>query len=235
MRWALYLWPGMVALWTRGAWAGLVVAIAFAALLNVAMLGTWVWSEWLNGWQWWAAWSMVAATSAGALAYGDGPRFAGRAAPGLALDGADDLLAAAQREYLRTHWVEAEMLLRRQLVRHPADAAARLLLATLFRHTGRYDEARRELRQIESLNDGHVWSWEVERERLLLGAEATSGTSGAKLSEEDTSEERMVEHPHKDESVTAGPRIYGGEPSSATDGPSDAAGYNRQRKMDDAA
>ena len=168
MRWALYLWPGMTALWTRGAYSGLAVALAFAALLNTGLLSTFVWTELLGDWQWWLVWSSVVAAAAGSLVYGDGPQMGRSAVTGRLIDPADDLLAAAQREYLRTHWVEAEMLLRRQLVRLPGDAAAGLLLATLFRHSGRDEEARHQLRRIEALNDGHDWCWEVERERRLL-------------------------------------------------------------------
>lgn len=177
MRWALYLWPGMVALWTRGAWAGLVVALAFAAVVNVALLGTFVWTELLVGWQWWLVWSTVVITAVGSLAHGNGPQPAHATGAGLLIDPADDLFATAQQEYMRSHWVEAEMLLRRLLVKLPGDAAARMLLATLFRHAGRYEEAQHELRRIEALNDGDDWCWEIERERDILDDNAAEDTN----------------------------------------------------------
>jgi hypothetical protein len=178
MRWALYLWPGMTAVWTRGAWAGLVVAVTFAAVLNVAILGTLVWSEWLVGWQFWAVWSGVAIAAIGSLAYGEGPNLGRGSSPSFLADPANDLFAAAQQEYLRTHWVEAEILLRRLLVKLPGDASARLMMATLFRHTGRYEEAQQELRRIEALNDGDNWCCEIETERTILN-DAESDTPEA--------------------------------------------------------
>ena len=48
MPWAVYLWPGLPQLAGRGSWAALAVAIGAAALLCVALLGTFVWTELLT-------------------------------------------------------------------------------------------------------------------------------------------------------------------------------------------
>ena len=42
------LWPGLPQLAVRGSWAGLVVAFGAAALLQLALLGTFVWTELLT-------------------------------------------------------------------------------------------------------------------------------------------------------------------------------------------
>ena len=39
------LWPGLPWLWLRGSRAGLLVAVAFAIVLDTAIVSTWVWTE----------------------------------------------------------------------------------------------------------------------------------------------------------------------------------------------
>ena len=42
LRYLTLLWPGMPWLWLRGSRAGLVLALAFAIVLDVAILTTWI-------------------------------------------------------------------------------------------------------------------------------------------------------------------------------------------------
>ena len=60
----------------------------------------------------------------------------------------DTLFNQAQREYLGGHWKEAEMLLERRIANAPRDMESRLLLATLFRHSRRLEQAGEELNDI---------------------------------------------------------------------------------------
>jgi thioredoxin-like negative regulator of GroEL len=83
------------------------------------------------------------------------------------------LFIAAQGEYLKGHWFEAENLLQEMLVRSPADVDAHLLLATLYRHTRRIDEAHERLRLMERLDGVERWQSEIGVERRLL-ARATA-------------------------------------------------------------
>ena len=48
VHWIAYLWPGLPHLWIRGSVAGLSLALAFSVLLNVLILATLVWPEWLD-------------------------------------------------------------------------------------------------------------------------------------------------------------------------------------------
>jgi tetratricopeptide (TPR) repeat protein len=194
--------------------------LAFAAVVNVALLGTFVWTELLSGWQWWLVWSTAVIAATGSLAHGDGPQPGRGTVAGRLVEPADDLFATAQQEYIRTHWVEAEVLLRRLLVKLPGDAAARLLLATLYRRTGRYKEAQHELRRIESLNDGDDWCWEIERERILLDDHATETT-------EEGFEETV--EPPADTDFAAD-----GEPHTDEDD-REAEGYSGQHELGEAA
>ena len=47
-RYVTLLWPGMPWLWLRGNVGGLVLALAFAVVLDLAIVGTWVYSEFFN-------------------------------------------------------------------------------------------------------------------------------------------------------------------------------------------
>ena len=84
-------------------------------------------------------------------------------------DSSHTLFNQAQREYLRGHWTEAESLLKRRLKLAERDIEARLLLATLFRHTERLDWASEQLLQLEKYDESVHWNFEIRRERELIG------------------------------------------------------------------
>lgn len=162
--WATYLWPGLPQLWTRGSWSALAVAAAAAALLNLALLGTFAWSELivpdLRSALWVAlgtAWTAAAVFSAvherrhGGLVGGDTGAF-----------------AEAQEHYLKGNWFEAERILASLLREDARDLEARLMLATLLRHTRRYDEAGGELDVLVRFEGAGKWELEIGRERELL-------------------------------------------------------------------
>jgi cytochrome c-type biogenesis protein CcmH/NrfG len=50
------------------------------------------------------------------------------------------------------------------------------MLATLYRHTRRYDEAAKQLDRLDRLDEAVKWRWEIERERELLKRKAALGT-----------------------------------------------------------
>jgi Tfp pilus assembly protein PilF len=81
---------------------------------------------------------------------------------------ADDLFRQALSEYLQGSFLAAENTLGRSLKHHPQDVEARLLLATLLRHTKRHDEARRELARLAQLEGAARWATEIEAERDKL-------------------------------------------------------------------
>jgi predicted Zn-dependent protease len=73
--------------------------------------------------------------------------------------------------YLKGNWIEAERLLGGLLRRDDRDVDARLMLATLLRHTRRFDEATRELNRLVRLEGAQKWALEIRREgELLTGA-----------------------------------------------------------------
>lgn len=83
----------------------------------------------------------------------------------------DDWLRQAQREYLREHWLEAELLARQILARQPCDVEARLLVASILRRTGRESEARQQLTRLAGDPRASPWVWEIETELGYLADE----------------------------------------------------------------
>lgn len=166
--WMLF-WPGLAGLWLRGHWLGLAGAVGFAAAVNLALLTTFVWPRLVSRdlppwavpvaawvlvlWLWTIGWKGAARI------------LAREAAKSLQPDAVSDaLLCEAQTEYLRGHWLEAESLLMRLLVRRPGDAEARLLLASVCRRSGHAEQARQQLAELARLPAAAVWRDEIAAE-----------------------------------------------------------------------
>ena len=136
---ATCFWPGLPRLWCRGEWSSLAAAVAFGAALNLVLVSSFVWPELLPSSLVLAGWLLVLAAC---CHFGDASRIA--VLPELLCTARVDdrgLFIRAQGEYLQGHWFEAEASLQQLLRRSPRDVDAGLMLATLYRHTRRYDEA----------------------------------------------------------------------------------------------
>lgn len=163
---ATYLWPGLPQLWHSGLWSGLLLAVGFAALLNLLVLASFVWIELLSplalrlGWlavgTLWCV-SVVISTLSGPRSR----RWRGKSP-------AEVLFREALDEYLQGNWFESERILDRLLRLHPRDVEARLMRATLYRHTRRYSEALAELTNLERFRDAQAWALEIESERQWI-------------------------------------------------------------------
>ena len=179
LSWITCLWPGLPRLWWRGDWKAFLGALAFAAALNLGLISGLVWNESLPGWLLVAGWSAIGLIWLVCAWHG------WRLLPELRGDGAspdeEGLFVRAQTEYLNRHWLEAEELLLKLLACRDQDAEARLMLATLYRHTGRVAEAGECLTRLERMDGGDRWGVEVARERRLLedsAADVDPGNSG---------------------------------------------------------
>jgi hypothetical protein len=151
----------------------LAVAVAAAALLNAVFLGTWFWTDifapglriicWvLLG----AAWSIAA----GYWAWKDRPGhpLAGRGPTAASGKSGGKVFEEAQEDYLKGNWFEAERKLNLLMRRDEHDLEARLLMATLLRHTKRFDDATHQLNLLVRLDGAHRWALEIRREGELL-------------------------------------------------------------------
>lgn len=158
-------------MWWRGDGKALLGALGFAAAVNLGLVSSLVWSASLPTWLLVAGWFALGAIWLGYAVHG------WRLIPILrGEDGSparEDLFVRAQAEYLNRHWLEAEELLHELLAEREQDAEARLMLATLYRHTGRPGEAADCLTRLERMDASQRWRVEIARERRLL---ETAGT-----------------------------------------------------------
>lgn len=156
-------WPGLLSLWYRGEIYSLAVAILFATLLNIAILSTLIWPEWLSVWLVRGLWCFIG----GASLWSFGLSVFCKSGIQKALPTAecDRLLCIAQTDYLRGEYFEAEASLHRILAGGYEDPEAALLLASILRRTGRYRQALDCLERLEKLDRAARWSIEIDSER----------------------------------------------------------------------
>ena len=193
MPWVTYLWPGLPQLWRHGLWWGLALAVSFGVLLNLLLMASLVWVEWLGRGGLWLGWIALGTLWFGALiasawhGWGVVPRVTGSA---------EAMFRTALGEYLKGNWFEAERVLTGLLEMRPRDAEARLLLATLLRHNARYGEAAQQLDRLELLQDASRWTLEigVERQAIAEGIE-NPGPANSGRAEPDEPDDSLVAAP----------------------------------------
>lgn len=175
--WLTYLWPGLPQICREGAWSGLATAIGFAALVNLGLSASLLWSElFVSGVRnlVWVAVVVVWGVSA-AISYRRSSRLPSQSN----YHPARDTYGEALDHYLKGNWFESEHLLQGLLANNPRDLDARLMLATLFRRTDRGHEAGRQLDQLERFDGSEKWETEISRERKLLEELQTAEASGS--------------------------------------------------------
>ena len=179
----LCLWPGLAPLWLRGSWVALLVAMLFAVALNYWLAVSLIWHEILPSAarQSFLAVLAIGWAGSGIWAY----RWQKRLPRGAAPPPDADPLAAAQTAYLRGHWIEAEQMLRKIIDVQPRDVESRLLLASLYRHTGRVTEATVELRHLERMESAVKWQWEIAQERGRIAERASEANDDSPTNDDD--------------------------------------------------
>ena len=172
MPWPTYLWPGLPQLARDGSWAALAVAVAAAVLLNAVLLSTFVWTDIVAPAPRIICWVFVGAAWTVAIGYWTwkdrpGHPRSGSASAAGKTDG--KTFEEAQAEYLKGNWFEAERKLNILLRHDEHDIEARLLMATLMRHTRRFDDATHQLNLLVRMDGAHRWALEIHGEGELLG------------------------------------------------------------------
>jgi len=144
------------------------VAVSFALVLNLVLASSLVWTELLPSVVRSAAWLLVGVmwVASAFASY----RWLGTIGFERADSTAEAWYASGVEEYLKGNWFEAEVAFGRLLHRDARDVEARLMLATLFRHTGRNEEARAHLVDLQRLAEADKWRQEIRRELELLAA-----------------------------------------------------------------
>jgi signal transduction histidine kinase len=169
MRWARWftpLWPGLTQLWFSGAWWGLAIGCGFAWLLNLAVVSTLVWTEWIDPWSRLGVWVLLI------VVWGVSLTLSFRQLLGFDPDQtaktAEDLFRHAQREYLSGNWIKAEQLLTQLLAANGKDVDAQLMMVSLLRRIGQLAEASERLRRLAAMDGAEKWRSEIQREQQLL-------------------------------------------------------------------
>ncbi len=202
--WACCLWPGLPQVCLRGAFSGLILAVGFGLLLNLLLLSTLLWTELvsstLRGGGWGALALFWLASAVGSW------RWLSHQEPAARIERVGNLFHETQQHYLLGHWFEAEKGLRQILERDERDADAGLMLATLLRHTGRWDEALMRLEQLSRSDDARKWDYEMGCERRLIAEDQ-------ERADEEAAEEATVDAPAPTNGTANAPHLAEGTPA----------------------
>jgi len=88
-------------------------------------------------------------------------------------DATGDRFLEAITHYLHGNWFEAEYCLKKLIRQNSQDAEALLMIATMFRHIQRYNEADEMLRELERQETSAPWYYEILLEKKALRRERT--------------------------------------------------------------
>jgi len=167
---ALSVWPGLPQVWSGQEILGLILASWFAAMLNLALVTRFLWTEWTE--------SVAAGSSAFFLALAILTWWAAlgytlwwvwRCHPERHRAEIDQLYRAATESYLQGRWNEARQQFEQILAMDETDADALMQLGTLFARTEQPALARRTFRQCLELEAGAKWRWEIGQALARLG------------------------------------------------------------------
>lgn len=166
--WPYCLWPGLARLWFQGDFSALATAVGFTLLLNMALMSTFLWTSWPGKGFPIVIWPIVGLVWFGSafLSFFHLGKIVHRQKP--TVDTYDTLLIRAQTEYLKGNWSEVQSLISQRLKKESRDVPARLLLASLFRHTGNLERARQQLDILDRFDESESWQFEITRERDLI-------------------------------------------------------------------
>lgn len=104
-----------------------------------------------------------------------------------------DLFLQATTFYLKGNWFETECVIRKLLRNNPGDVEARLLLATLYRHTDRFVEAENGLRELSRFDNAKIWHYEILLEKIALQHARNSAENHDDPSEDPEQKEDLSE------------------------------------------
>ena len=160
------LWPGLPWVWLRGSRAGLVLALAFAICLDMAVVTTWIWTEFVDMRVTLGIWTAAAViwlvATVSAVAAFPPPLTSRRDTA------TEQLFVDARDAYLARDWLTAETKLRTLLAISPTDGEAQLLVGTLLRRVGRLREAKIALEKLARSDAGLPWRHAIGRELQCL-------------------------------------------------------------------
>jgi Tetratricopeptide repeat len=168
MPWIWSLWPGLARIRHDGSLIGLIWALLFTTIVNLALVTTWLYAdiELLRTANRTLIWTMIGLFWAAAVAYNawnnrrlNHPR---------RIQAQADLFCTARELYLKRNWFDAHKCLTQLLRRNPQDVAGRILLVNLLLRTDRYEEAAIELDRLSRSEVATDWHLEIDRQQARL-------------------------------------------------------------------
>ncbi|MCL2117518.1 MAG: hypothetical protein FWH27_03720 [Planctomycetaceae bacterium] len=180
MNYVAGLWPGAGGVMRQGRWSFLMIALVYGFVLCGVVTVNFYWSELLTGMLRWGTYAMLGLLWL--VLSGQSARYEKRCNHlRLPPPPNKDMFPDAQHHYLQGNWFEAECCLTMLLQKNPRDIEAMLMLATLYRHKERFDEAENLLRELERLEDAARWKFEIRSEkRKLIAANAKRSKKSVK-------------------------------------------------------
>jgi hypothetical protein len=139
---ALSFWPGLAQIWSGQEILGILLGLFFAAALNVAVMGRWIWLEALP-----SGWAAFFATLAGVT-----------------------WLASLCYTIWWVRFCHPERRrIERILTMDESDSDALMQLGTLYLRMHQPTSARRAFRQCLESKHGAKWRWEIQQALVGLG------------------------------------------------------------------
>lgn len=168
----LSVWPGLAQIWSGQEILGILLGAFFAAALNVAVMGRWIWPEALPT----GSADFLATLAAVTWVAGMGYTlwWIRYCHPDRHRDEIDRLYREAQESYLRGQWGESRQRIERILAMNESDTDALMHLGTIYIRTQRPSLARRAFRQCLETRQGDKWRWEIRQALARLDADETA-------------------------------------------------------------
>ena len=160
--------PGVSGLFRYGRWSFLAVALTFFVSLDLLLISHLFWTDCLTPQGWYFSFVVFAIVwflLANISVYCERILLNRRDA-----DSKRNFFSDAITQYLQGNWYDAERYLNEILQRNPRDPEALLMLATLFRHTGRTEESRQTLHNLQKFEEARKWFVEIETELTYLAS-----------------------------------------------------------------
>lgn len=168
---ASYFWPGYRKAWDETDHQSAVVAIAFAWMMVFIGFNLFYWTSWYPEWLINLATVILLVISIGhgAKRVLFGESLSGSAITIGALEEAEQSFRLAQESYLQGSYFEAEQHLLKNLAINEADTESALLLASVYRRSGKFLEALETLAQLQLKERSERWMTEilVEKDKVL--------------------------------------------------------------------